>query len=365
MASVHSTRESGRWKIRWRDPDGTERTRIFRGSKRDAEAAARAVEHRLSRARFGLAQTGEVVTFLQAANSHIDSLLAAGRRPNTVHRQRDAAVLFARFVEESRPRGFGGVGHDYPAGQIDRAVLESFRAWLFRGGRRGPRKPRSVRNVDASIRRVLAHYSEKDRDFRPPSLPPISLDESIVSPFTWEEMDALLARLPRSPWEILFVVRYTGCRHGEVAGLEARDVNLARGTVQIRPENDKRRRGREIPLHAELRAFLASAIVHRPEGLLFPNANGGPRNAFQKKDLLPTFRDCGLEYRSTHIWRHSFQTMLHRQSVPYAKVERFVGHKLAGAGDIYTHLGGEDLRDVVAAIPGPDCEGAGAERGEN
>lgn len=185
----------------------------------------------------------------------------------------------------------------------------------------------------------------------------------MVEPLTWEEMDALLARLPPSPLrEILFVVRYTGCRHCELASLEARDLNLARGTLRVRPESDRRRRGREIPLHPELRAFLAAGIAKRPDGLLFPNRDGRPRAAFQRKDLIAAFRACGIAYRSTHIWRHCVQTMLHRQGVPHAKVERFVGHKLAGAGDVYTHLWGEDLRDVVAAIPGPTCKEAGTGR---
>jgi len=67
---------------------------------------------------------------------------------------------------------------------------------------------------------------------------------------------------------------HTGMRYGEIAGLEVRDFNPARGIVTVR---DGKTGGRDVRLSDEAIQFFKEQVKGKtPKALIFPRADGGP-----------------------------------------------------------------------------------------
>jgi len=67
-------------------------------------------------------------------------------------------------------------------------------------------------------------------------------------------------KLPSLQQTLFLVLRYTGCRLAEAAGLELADISLEEGIIQIAPKPDRPLKTREslrrVPIHSKLRPVL-------------------------------------------------------------------------------------------------------------
>jgi integrase len=159
---------------------------------------------------------------------------------------------------------------------------------------------------------------------------------------------------------------YTGCRQGELLGLDWQDVDLERGTLTVRrcltrasnhvpqfglPKSDKSRRTVSLPAVAVamLRAHKARQAEERlttgpdwaDDGLVFTTRIGTPlirRNVLRDFHTAP--RRAGLRQTVRfHDLRHAHATLMLRAGVPLKVASGRLGHSSIGiTADLYQHI---------------------------
>ena len=210
----------------------------------------------------------------------------------------------------------------------------------------------------------------------------------------WEEVPAVLAELSE-PWRwVVATAIYTGMRKGEVFGLERQDVDLDAGVIHLRRswDSDTVKDGEEalLPIARGLRPHLEAALAAAtkcPGRLLYPRPDGSMhrrdvaaddilRRAMGRAGVVTGYqhrcrrRGCGFnEERHTaeasrcprcdfalwakplprhvrfHDLRHTTATLLLKDGVPLAVVQRVMRHSdPALTAEIYGHLDLEDMR---------------------
>jgi integrase len=108
---------------------------------------------------------------------------------------------------------------------------------------------------------------------------------------------------------MLFVLMLgSGIRVGSAPALEADDVDLERGELQLR--TTKGNVPTSVPLSRSIRDHLRAYLAGRPDGLLFPISS---RHA--QRRLEQWCRRAGIEHRvRPHDLRHSFAIRIYRKT---------------------------------------------------
>jgi integrase/recombinase XerD len=152
---------------------------------------------------------------------------------------------------------------------------------------------------------------------------------------------------------LLEVMYASGLRASETISLEVSDVDLERGVVRARGKGSKERL---VPVgHKAIAALSVYLRSGRPELVrdgderkLFLNFRGGPltRQGLYKI-VLRHAKTAGLEGRmSPHTLRHSFATHLLSGGCDLRSVQEMLGHADLSTTQLYTHLSGEELKEV-------------------
>lgn len=158
---------------------------------------------------------------------------------------------------------------------------------------------------------------------------------------------------------IIATLVFAGPRAHELCHLQWRDVDLATGRIHV--GRSKTQAGlREIPLQPILRDVLATYKAAnyrgRPDDLVFPNIDGGPRNkdTLRRGVLVAAFKraDELLEKRAqvplrkgltAHKLRHTFASVLIACGEDPNSVMRQLGHTDPGFTlRVYTHMMSRD-----------------------
>ena len=145
----------------------------------------------------------------------------------------------------------------------------------------------------------------------------------------------------------------SGLRASETIGLEVGDVDLEAGVLRARGKGSKERLvpvgGKAV---AAVRVYLRSGrpklVGERDERKLFLNFRGGPltRQGLYKI-VLRHAETAGLAGRmSPHTLRHSFATHLLTGGCDLRSVQEMLGHADLSTTQLYTHLSGEELKEV-------------------
>ena len=355
MASIE--RRSGRWRVRWRDPDGRARSRSC-PDKRTAERVARQVEQAAAEGRrwepAGVRQEPSLEDLLKAYLRDCSRALGGP----TVERYATALDLFLRWLK----RRHGG---HVTGAVLSRTLLAEYFDDLATGGRHGRPRPLSTRrklveNVQRAWRWLhqdddLSRFVPPPRSLRMPSPP----RERTVAP-TWAEMDACLDALNGWQKQLGIVLRFTGLRVQQVMGLTWDDVDLDRCLLRVRPElgkSDQERRGRIIPVSAHLTDLLAAFARHDEPWIVHSKRHrGSPRERMARaRDFARAWARAGVREdvwrkRPHHSMRKGLVSGLRRLGADPDAVAFLVGHSL-GLRGVYTDPAALPLRAAVDLIP--------------
>jgi len=144
-----------------------------------------------------------------------------------------------------------------------------------------------------------------------------------------------------------------GLRASETIGLELADVDLTEGLLRARGKGSKERLvplGRQAiaAIGAYLRGGRPKLVGERHEPKLFVNFRGGPLSRQGLYKIVQrNARAAGLGGRmSPHTLRHSFATHLLAGGCDLRAVQEMLGHADISTTQMYTHLSGEQLKDV-------------------
>ena len=341
-----------RWKARYRDPQGRQRSKTF-DRKGDAEKFLATVVTDMGRGDWIDPQLSRV-TFKEWADAWWATTVHL--RPST--RKGYSTALGARI----RPT-FDAV----PIGSIDRSVVKEFIAELVAR----PLAPKTIANTALVLRLVLQEAVEGGAIRENPATKlKLPLTRRQEPRFLTAEEVARLVDATRDPYGFLILfAAYTGLRSSELCGLRVGKLDVLRGRVevsetlmQVRGKTvigpTKSDRTRSVPLPAFLRDEAAAFLAFRreqlgrtlePDDLVFTpiaTANGVTRTEFlyaesiRRYILKPALAGAGLptEVR-THDLRHTCASLLISLGAhPRAIMERLGHSDISVTLNVYGHL---------------------------
>jgi integrase/recombinase XerD len=152
---------------------------------------------------------------------------------------------------------------------------------------------------------------------------------------------------------LLELMYASGLRASETISLEVGDIDLEEGVLRARGKGSKER---VVPVGdkaiAAVRVYLRSGrpalVRNHDEPKLFLNFRGGPltRQGLYKI-VLRHAETAGLKGKmSPHTLRHSFATHLLSGGCDLRSVQEMLGHADLSTTQLYTHLSGEELKQV-------------------
>lgn len=347
MGSV-AKRPDGRWRARYRDPAGRERSRHF-PRKLDAQRWLATVEVALGRGEWldpslGKVTVGEWGRQWLANQSQL--------KPTTRERYRG---LIARQINPTWA--------PVPLQAVTHSDVATWVSGLTNSGLSGS----TVRHAHRVLSMILGAAV---RDGRIPRNPAAGVRlPRLASPdkrFLTHGQVAQLAEAVGSPHDVVvLVLAYTGLRWGELAALRVRDVDVGRSRLSIQrsmtevsgravigtPKNHQRR---TVPVPAFLRDRLQEQVAGRdPEAFAFPSRQGAVlRNGnFRSQVFDAAATEAGLEGLTPHELRHTAASLAIAAGANIKAVQRMLGHASAAMTlDVYAGLFGDDLDDLARRL---------------
>ena len=155
---------------------------------------------------------------------------------------------------------------------------------------------------------------------------------------TKDELTRFLEWLPDSKFSrneqgILKLTLWTGCRTGEICGLEWENINLTNGTAYL-PET-KNGKPRIVQLPRQAQRWLKERQLQSRSKFVFPNRGGS--NHFNQKVLTQSAwrmrRDgtmLDIDAWTPHDLRRTVRTQLAGLKCPFEVAETILGHALTG-----------------------------------
>jgi site-specific recombinase XerD len=161
---------------------------------------------------------------------------------------------------------------------------------------------------------------------------------------------SILGRRDRAILETLYG---TGIRRGECLQADVMDVDLAEGVLLVR--DGKGRKDRFVPVlgraAAAIDAYLADArpmlVKHAAEVALFLSALGRRLSRAGLALIVERHAKAAGVRAHPHALRHACATHLLRGGADVRHVQELLGHRSLATTQLYTHVGVEDLRDVM------------------
>lgn len=361
MASIKK-RADGKWRARYRDPDGREHARHF-ARKVDAQAYLDRV-------------TADVVS-----GSYVDP--RAGR------------VTFGRFaVDWLAAQTFEESTREQMESRLRRRILPTFgtmelrvirpstvQAWLR--GCQEECAPKTVRVLLAHVSGILGAAVEDgliarnpcaSRSVRAPAMVPRK-----VIPWTGEQVAAIVTGLPEPYRALAVVAAGAGLRQGEVFGLRVDDVDFlgrrlhvrqqvktVRGKLVLAPPKGGKQR--TVPLADTVGYAIAERLRGWPagdDGLVFRSRERKPLAASYVNTRLwkPALVAAGIEptrENGMHAARHYYASVLLDAGESVRALADYLGHADPGFTlRVYTHLlpvSEDRARQAVDAALGPRAD---------
>lgn len=341
MASI-ARRPDGKWRVRYRDPSGAERSKHF-VRKFDAERFRATVQADVLRGTYLDPDAGRVL-FADFAKGWL-----TGQTVDVSTQQALAVRLRVHLLPT-----FG----NYEL----RAILPStVQGWL--GALQQRLAPTYVRVLLANLSGILraavddgliARNPCSARSVRAPKVPQLR-----VRPWTHQQVQDVIVALPDRYGAVAAVAAGCGLRQGEVFGVRVSDIDFVRHTLHVRQQvklladnqpiitPPKGGKSREIPLPDAVARAVTEHLRKYPAGadaLVFTTREHKPlnRNYINACIWKPALRKAGLEptrFNGMHALRHYYASALLESGVSIRAVCDYLGHADPGFTlRIYAHL---------------------------
>lgn len=330
-----------RYRVRYRDPSGRQRSRSF-VRKVDAQAYKSTVEADLVRGEWSDPRLAQI-RFGDFARGWLSMKIAA-ITPKTLEGYEGLLreKILPRFERS-------------PVGRITTLDIKSWVSDLSASGI----SARRVRLAYGLLRAILngavdAEYIQRSPCRGVDNLPKVL--ESDMQIWTVSEVAAIAGAIPARYRALVYVGAYMGLRWGELAGLRRRSIDFLRdrieisealtqayGEVRFGPTKTHQRGTLTLPsflrdiLEQHLRIFVDAS----PDALVFTSAHGKPlrHQNFIRRAWAPALKTASLPYAGIHSLRHTCASLLIDQGLHYKDVQAHLRHKtLAVTMDRYGKL---------------------------
>jgi integrase len=230
-----------------------------------------------------------------------------------------------------------------------------------KGARTRVLSPKTIKNIRATLRRVLASAVEWEFIDKVPALPKVKVPDRGWDHFTGEESEKLIAAA-RDDAEralLMFAVR-TGARAGEQLALRWGDIDWNKGEIAFRRSSTggkvgptKSGKERRVPMTEGLAKALRK-VKHLRGDLVFCRLDGKPLTIWQLHERLwSACRRAGLRKIRWHDLRHSFASQLVTVGVPIRRVQDWLGHSTIAMTMRYSHLAPGSGSELIQALDSP------------
>jgi len=330
-----------RWKARYQDPDGTERSRMFE-RKQDAERFLTTIAADVLRGAYVDPDAGRI-TFADFSQQWLTA-------QTFTETTREATELRLRL------HAVPALG-DYELRNLKPSIIQ---AWLR--GLQTKIAPSYVRTVLTNASAVLnaavddgliASNPCRARSVRPPRV-----DREKIEPWPVAQVEAVIGALPDRYRALAVVGAGCGLRQGEIFGLRVQDVEFLRRRLQVQQQvkfvggrlvidKPKNRRSRTVPLPDWVAVELTEHLrryTPSPGGLVFSSREHKLLNRSYVNQHIwkPTLEAVGIEpIRSNgmHALRHFYASVLIDAGESAVAVAEYLGHADPGFTlRVYAHL---------------------------
>lgn len=176
----------------------------------------------------------------------------------------------------------------------------------------------------------------------------------LPSVLSLEEVNALLRALRHRRYQALAMVMYgAGLRVSEAIALEVRDIDGARGVLQVRHgKGNKAREAKLSPILYEwLRQYWARERPPLPYLFAAPKTGKLPQLATVRKALARAAKDAWIKKRVTpHVLRHSFATHLLDEGTDVHVVRELLGHASIQTTARYARVTQKRVRETPSPL---------------
>jgi integrase len=348
-------RGAGRWRARYRAPDGRERSRTFH-TKRDAERWLAGIH--VARARGEWVDPTLARTRLDVWAERWLEMAAPSLRASTLASYQSlvhSRVLPAlgRFrLGDLRPSDVQDFVNDLAADGLSVSRIRKCRIVL-------------ALMLDAAVRDGIIGRNVA----RGARLPRATRREAAY--FEPEVVDSIVAALDDPYCLLVRVLGVVGLRYGEAVALERHAVDLLRRRLLVRRSvtevsgqlvwgTPKSHAERQVPLPPSLaRALeqhLSSCVGSAVDALVFTGPNGGVvrLSNFNHRIWRPVLHRLGLPAAGVHVLRHSAAARMIAAGASPKAVQTVLGHANAGFTlSVYGHMFDADLDDLAQRLDEP------------
>lgn len=353
MATIEAYESAAgkRYRVRYRKPDHSQTTKRGFRTKREAEVFLATVESKKADGTYidpssGRATILQLGTAWLAGQTHL--------KPSSI-----AVVESAWRLHVAPTWG------DVAVGEVRFSSVQGWVAGLSRGD--GDRKAKSAASVLRAYGVLAGILDSAVRDHRIASNPArgVMLPRKVAREHRYLTHEDLhrLAEASGPYGAVIRVLGYTGLRWGELTGLRARDIDVARrrlsvvqnavlvkGEVIIGTPKTYKRRSVPYPMFLQ-RSIEERCRGRRPDDLVFSDERGRPL-------VTPTIRErswfdraleeAGLPTMTIHDLRHTAASLAISAGANVKAVQKMLGHASAAMTlDVYADLFDDDL-DAVA-----------------
>ena len=167
-------------------------------------------------------------------------------------------------------------------------------------------------------------------------------------------ISARVARNASHLADFIILALHTGCRSGEMLGLQWKDIDFNNQLIHLKADQTKTDKRRGVPLndHA-LKSLLARKKFHSkhcPESSwVFCNRNGN-KIASVKKSFKTACVRADIDDFKIHDMRHTCAAWLVTSGVPMPEVRDLLGHSSITMTEKYAHLAPENVRRAVNTL---------------
>jgi len=277
--------------------------------------------------------------------------LERGLSPNTLHAYRTDLLQYGEYLS----------AHDLDALKARPADVGEFLADLATGNGRPACTASTVHRKAACLRSFYKHLRRDEliADDPTAALSPPRRAKKLPQVLNYSEVQLLLAA-PRGEEPttlrdraLLEAMYACGLRASETIGIEIGDLDLREGLLRARGKGSKERLvplGRQAiaAISVYMRSGRPELVGEHRESKLFVNFRGGPLTRQGLYKIVQRHaRAAGLSGQmSPHTLRHSFATHLLAGGCDLRAVQEMLGHADISTTQLYTHLSGEQLKDV-------------------
>lgn len=230
---------------------------------------------------------------------------------------------------------------------IDRDLLDRIMAARMAEGVKNSSVNRTMEVVRAVLRKAAIEWEWLDRVLRVRMLPE---PQRRVRFITQDQAERLIVELPE---HLAAMVRFsleTGLRRSNVTGLEWSQVDLARRTAWIHPDQAKARKAIAVPLSAAAVVVLREQQgKHKMRVFTF---QGHPVQQVNTKAFRAALKRAGIENFRWHDLRHTWASWHAQAGTPQHVLQELGGWESPEMVRRYAHLSTKHLAGYVDRLSG-------------